>query len=222
MKQRQMLIIACNTLKNEIEMFKPRYVDSMYIESGYHRYPRKLREHLQSCIDEAEAEIIALGFGLCSSSLSGLQSKEKTLVIPRVHDCIGILLGSRERYDREFKAEPGTYYLSKGWIEELRDPYSEYLEYLNEYGENVANWAIELQYKNYSRLAFIYNDPSYLNEYRDYTKKVAEFLNIKYEEVKGANDYFIKLCSGDWNEEDFIIVPPGNSVTEKDFFKKSS
>lgn len=220
MKQRQILIIACNTLKNEIEMFKPRHVNSMYIESGYHRYPRKLREHLQSCIDKAGAEIIVFGFGLCSSSLSELHSKDKTLVIPRVHDCIGILLGSRERYDQEFKAAPGTYYLSKGWIEELRDPYSEYLEYLDEYGENVAKYIMERLYKNYSRLAFIYNDLSHLNEYRDYAKKVADFLNIKYEEVKGTNDYFIKLVSGNWNQEDFIIVLPGNSVEEKEFFKK--
>lgn len=32
-----------------------------------------------------------------------------------VHDCISLLLGSRERYDKEFSKVPATFYLSEGW-----------------------------------------------------------------------------------------------------------
>ena len=46
-----------------------------------------------------------------------IHSRDKTLVIPRVHDCIALFLGSDAAYRREFARYPGTYYVSAGWVE---------------------------------------------------------------------------------------------------------
>ena len=56
------------------------------------------------------------------SGVIGLVATHCRLVIPRVDDCIAIFLGSREEYGRQVASEPGTYYLTKGWIEAKDDP----------------------------------------------------------------------------------------------------
>jgi hypothetical protein len=47
----------------------------------------------------------------------GLRAAMSTLIVPRTDDCIALLLGSQENYKKHLKQEPGTYFLSKGWIE---------------------------------------------------------------------------------------------------------
>ena len=60
---------------------------------------------------------IILGYGLCSRAVVGLRAEGCTLVVPRVDDCIAIFLGSGDAYRTQHCSEPGTYYLTKGWIE---------------------------------------------------------------------------------------------------------
>jgi len=42
-------------------------------------------------------------------------------VVPRAHDCITLLLGSKERYAKLFGERPGTYWYSAGWLEIGKD-----------------------------------------------------------------------------------------------------
>jgi len=151
-------------------------------------------------------------YGLCSKGLSGLKSGNKTLVIPRVHDCISLLLGSRERYDQEFGADPGTYYLSKGWIDQKADPYQEYLECVEKYGEENATWISKETYQHYKRVAFIDTNLPDLEEHEQYAKKVADFLAVSYVGIQGQKDFFEQLVGGDW-QKNFVIVPP-NSISQ--------
>jgi len=109
------------------------------------------------------------------------------MVIPRVHDCISLLLGSRRQYDSEFDQFPGTYYLSKGWKE----------------------------YKNYQRVVFI-RTVNNCEEYIKYSKEVADFLNLKFHEAEGSAEYLRKLVHGEWDKE-FLIIPPGKPVLLDNF-----
>ena len=218
-----MKIIACKTIMNEIYYYKPSHIKAEFLESGYHRYPDQLREKLQEYIDNTtDTDVLIFGYGLCSNGLAGLESKDKTLVIPRFHDCIGIILGSREKYNEEFNKEPGTYYLSKGWIDELREPYAEYQEYVEKFGEEIAKWSIDMQYKNYTRLAFVKsNNLGDQSKYIDYVKKVADFLNTKFEVFDGKDDIFKKLVVKEWEKDDnFVVVPPDETVKNKYFFDR--
>src|ERR1017187_10868052 len=53
----------------------------------------------------------------CGNGLDGLTARHTRLVLPRAHDCIALLMGSRERYQQYFEENPGTYYRSTGWLE---------------------------------------------------------------------------------------------------------
>ena len=94
-----------------------------YLKGGLHSEPNRLRTTLQETIDkETEAARIVLLYGLCGSGLAGLRAGKIPLIIPRVHDCISLFLGSDAAYSQEFRSTPGTYYISAGWYEEQVQP----------------------------------------------------------------------------------------------------
>jgi len=50
----------------------------------------------------------------------------------------------------EHKKEPGTYYLTQGWIEEGKSPLGIYQEYCQRYDQETAEWVIKQELKNYT------------------------------------------------------------------------
>lgn len=215
--ERKVKLICCKTMMEEVERIRPAEMPVEYMEYALHRTPEKLRQELQKRIDaEKEAEVLVFIYGHCSRGLEGLKARDKTLIIPRVHDCISLLLGSREKYDREFGSEPGTYYLSKGWVDQKADPLQEYREYAEKYGEEEARWITEEMYKNYKRVAFIDTDLPGNEEYEAYARKVAAFLGVEFMRIQGVNDFFEKLIGKDW-DRDCIVVFPGEESKYRDF-----
>src|SRR5574339_300664 len=122
------LVIACATVIEEMSPFLPGDVSAETLDFGLHLRPGELKKSLQEIIDRASqsADVLLLGYGLCSMAVVGLRSTTAHLVIPRVDDCIAIFLGSCRAYKEQARKEPGTYYLTKGWIEVGDSPFSEY------------------------------------------------------------------------------------------------
>ncbi len=131
------VIIACRVLQDMLERLLPKTLvqQSIFMDYGLHRVPAKMTRSLQDEIDGIEdPSLVVLGYGLCGNGLNGIKSGIHTLLVPRVDDCIAIILGSRQAYIREFEAVPGTYYLSKGWLESGSHPLKEYEKYSEKYG----------------------------------------------------------------------------------------
>ena len=167
------------------------------------------------------ADEIILGYGFCSMAVMGLRANGCTLVVPHVDDCISIFLGSRDEYERQIKAEPGTYYLTKGWIEVGDTPFSEYDRLVEKYGEKRADRLIRLSIKHYTRLALINTGHGDMDRYRAYTQRLAERWDLRFEELQGSNTLVRKLLTGPW-DDDFIVVPPGEAIRYEHFFPTPS
>jgi hypothetical protein len=213
-------IIACSTIKDEIQAVIPAGMGVEYLDYGLHRYPGTLKERLQERMDNVPAHYshILLGYGLCSLSTVGLYSRTKTLVIPRVHDCISILLGSRDRYHEEFTREPGTVYLTKGWIDYGSGPLSEYEEYTERLGKDNAHWVVQEMYKNYKRLMFIDTLAGCdLEPYRKHAMESAKFIGVEYQETEGSLEMLKKLVAGSWDKESFVVASPGKMLMRDHF-----
>ena len=120
------ILLACRIMEPEIEMLRrgSDELDVHYIDQGLHRTPQRMLGIVQEKIDtvEAGASEIILGYGLCSKGIVGLKCQSVRLVIPRCHDCIALFLGSLETYRWRMETQPGTYYLTPGWIREKKDP----------------------------------------------------------------------------------------------------
>jgi hypothetical protein len=175
---------------------------------------------LQAAIDNAgqEADTVLLGYGLCSQAIVGLRANHCRLVVPRVDDCISIFLGSREAYTAQARQEPGTYYLTKGWLEVGDTPFSEYDHLLERYGRERADRMIRLLLRNYTRLAFINTGLQGLAGYRRQAREIATRFNLRYEEIEGSNALVKKLLLGPWDDE-FIVVAPGQVLQHEDYFR---
>jgi hypothetical protein len=215
----QTLVIACATVIEEMLPHLPAGMQHQTLEFGLHVYPDKLRRTLQQAIDavSGQYETIILGYGLCSQAVVGLRANQCTLVMPRVDDCIAIFLGSRAAYLDQAQSEPGTYYLTKGWIEVGDTPFSEFDRTVQRFGQEKAEWIFHQMMCNYKRLALINTGQYELERYRQYARREAQRFSLRYEEIDGSDAMVKKMIFGPW-EEGFVIVPPGETIQYGHFY----
>lgn len=202
-------------------------VDIVLMEQGLHDEPQRLRTEVQKALDNMydvqgrPYDASLLGYGLCSNGIVGLSAKIP-VVVPRGHDCITLLLGSKDKYREYFDSHRGVYWYSPGWIESGTQPskerYEKLLEeYKEKYGDDNAQYLMEVEQswiKEYNWATFIDWGLTDSSEYKNYTKHCAEFLHWNYDELKGSPDLMQKLIDGDWNESEFLVVQPGQKIGE--------
>lgn len=213
-------LLACATVIEEMQGLLPPEMTYEVLDFGLHLRPGGLRDTLQEAIDAAcatgEFDTILLGYGLCSMALVGLKANNCTLVTPRVDDCIAIFLGSKKAYTEQNKKEPGTYYLTKGWIEVADTPFSDYEKLIPKYGEERASRIMKTMLKHYTRIVYIDTGHTNKTPYVEYARKTAEKFDLRYEEIPGSNTLIEKMLFGPWDDE-ILVVTPGNTVTYLDF-----
>jgi hypothetical protein len=210
------LVIACNIMKDELLRIQTNGISFIFLEQSLHRTPQKMKPIIQDEIDKAaeqELDYVILSYGLCSNGILGVKANRHPIVIPKVHDCIALFLGSWDRYMEEQKKEPGTYYLTKGWIEEGKSPLGIYKEYCKRYDQATAEWAIKEELKNYTRIALVEMGTDLSEDHREHARENARFLHLRFEEIEGSLLFFEKMLRGWWSE-DFIILTPGQEVTQ--------
>ncbi len=231
MKNRKTKIIACAVVSEEIRPLLPEGIDFEKMDFGLHQSPEKLHQELQRKIDESnEYDCIVLGYGMCGMATVGLRSGTATLVIPKADDCISVFLGSREAYLERQKNFPGSYFLTRGWIDGWQGrqideiaPTTDIMQRLAEkYGVERARriysvYQAKEPLQNYKRMVFIStSDNPEIEEYKTKTRRRAETLKLRYEEITGTDVFLRKLVAGNWDEQ-FVIVPPGRPISFDDF-----
>ena len=177
-------------------------------------------------VPSVKYDAIVLGYGLCSNGTLGLEARGAPLVIPRAHDCITFFLGSKDLYYRHFHDEPGTYWYTSGWIERagshvprtreegegLQMPYDEMVE---KYGADNAAYLLEVQQawiKRYSRAAFIDLKIGPHQALRGEVVGIAHERKWDFQDLPGDLRLIRKMLDGEWEEEEFLIVRPGQRV----------
>jgi hypothetical protein len=206
-------------------------LDITFLEKGLHDVgSKKMSETLQSEIDKVDAvryDTILLCYGLCNNGICNLHSP-LPIVIPRAHDCITLLMGSKEKYKAYFHGNPGTFFFSAGWLERNKNPNDSadsvptqlglgktYEEYVELYDEETAKYLTEVLsdwLKNYKKTAFINTRVGREEMYRDLTKQFAAERGWAYEELGGDTGLIFRLLNGDWNPDEFLILPPHASI----------
>jgi len=227
--QTPVAIIACKVFQDLLERLVPDDMADQvtFLDYGLHEVPKALNEAVQEQIDALrEPSHILLGYGLCGNGLAGIQAGRHTLFIPRADDCIAILLGSYQAYVKEFSENPGTYYLTKGWLESGSDPLKEHHEAVEKYGAEAAEWVMDQQYTNYKRLVFVAHTQEDLDAYRPRALEVAEYCKrwgMQYEEVHGSEEYIRGLVTAmatlSESDDQFLVIPPGGSIQQDQFLR---
>lgn len=209
-------------------------IDMEIIPMGLHDLGVEMRPHLQERIDAADGmgyDAILLGYALCGRGTEGLRAGKTPLVLPRVHDCIGVLMGSHRAYQAYFEDHPGVYYRSPGWIEfqtpgmrlepafaSQKSPLGERRtreELVARYGEENGQFLFE-QFnafrRHYSGLTYISVPVASDEASRDKARIEAAKEGWKFDEVRGTLSMLEHLASGAWEAAEFLVVPAGATI----------
>lgn len=231
-------LLACEIMVREVchvVSRAPHICDVAFLDQGFHDRVDEGRAALQAAIDGAAGrgyDAILLGYGLCNNLIAGLEARDVPLVVPRAHDCITIFLGSREEYDRQFSATPGTYYYTSGWLEcgkrrgdgggalmpagSQMGGGGQYEQWVEQYGEDKARALLEVtaewtaHYTHGVLIDFEFTRHLGLDKA---VRQICDERGWTFEQVEGDPILLQRLLDGDWTESDYLIIPPGRRVS---------
>ncbi len=229
-------LITCDMLMVPVEHLaasSPHEVIVSDLSAALHVDPLPLRDRIQVEVDRVEADdpdaaAILLGYGLCGGAVAGLVARTRPLVLPRAHDCATIFLGSRERYEAEHAASPGTYWFTEdnvkrgnaltGW--QLGDSTrsdgvnATYQMYIEKYGQENADYLMEAMgewQSHYERGAFLETGLATDDEAKQQARQETELRGWRFESVLSDLSLIDRLLGGEW-DEDFLVVQPGEKL----------
>ena len=229
-------VFACEVMFREV-CFEaaqcPNTIDLQFNRFGLHDTgTERMAAELQGLVDSVQGksiDAVLLFYGLCNNGTVGLTARDMPIVMARAHDCITLLLGSKEKYQSEFEREPGTYYKSSGWLEH-HNPSEEghvmkemgfgmpYEEMVEKYGEDNAKYLQEAlgglgSYReNYTRMAYIDTGLGPKEELIEETRRQAESNGWRLEVLEGSRSLVKRMLWGEWDESDFLVIQPGQTV----------
>jgi hypothetical protein len=235
MSRLRLHVIACAVFQRELEVLAAEAITDLtfrQLDMGLHEgAAENLRTALQGAIDAAPAgtyDAIAIAYGLCNRGIIGLQARSAPVVIPRAHDCIGMLLGGTQCYLAQLEAQPGTYFQSPGWLEHLPasgevrqqmsfgpDATVTREQLAAKYGGENADYLLE-QFKKftqyYERLAYISTPVPEAARWEKAARETARKHDWKFERLPGDLGWLHRLINAEWSEREFLILKPDERV----------
>lgn len=220
-------LISCSVFRPEIEgaiEASKGGIDAEFLEISLHLKSEDLRSRLQREIDGAGCrfDAVLLGYGLCGNGLAGIRAGAVPLVIPRAHDCATILLGSRASFEKHFGATPSASWSSAGYIEfgpsYIRGVEEalgiDYEKLVAEYGEENARYVRDSLKSAVPEtlLRYIELEESARLGYAQRARERAAAEGKELVVLKGSSRLLRGLLAGNWDEEEYLIVPPGRRI----------
>ena len=193
------------------------------LDRAMHVEPEEMRAAMlrQMAALPAEFDTVLVAMGFCGG-VWHQTSFDRTVVIPRVDDCISLLLHTDDEFHPNLK-EDGHLYLYEN---DPRDFSALTLMH------NTNSFTQDLDLKNMNR-EFLFE--MWFHNYRNmdvidtglndcYSEEYAAAAQAQADQIKAALDYvpgsillLEKLVSGRWDEQ-FITAPPGKTILHGDFF----
>lgn len=219
------VMIACATLRTEIEhVMAKRGITRrvVWLENQLHNVPTKLKSELQGALDDVrDADRVLLGYGNCGNVVQGLESGDFELIVPRLDDCISLMLGS-QLYRQWFSNKHKAFYLTDGWLGGDSTIDSEYARMYEDYGDEEADEVMAMMYAHYSTMAYLdtglYDIAGLMRE----TAHLCEVIGVKQVIEPATLAYVEQLVCGPWPEELFVRVGPHETIAATPFMEPGS
>jgi len=215
------VILSCSSLKSYIEAAQKKHNTDypvIFLDRRLHMEPQTMRQKIieeeKNLPEDVDTVLVAMGF--CGGSWDQVTVSKRT-VIPRVDDCVSLLLQKSDEYIPNLK-EAGHMYM----VETNPDDFNmeRLLVGLPEMYQGIEAEALyHMFFDQYYFLDIVdtgLND-CYSEEYAEMAQKNADLINVTLDYVEGSNHLLEKLVGGQWDEQ-FLVVEPGQLIRHGDFF----
>jgi hypothetical protein len=164
------------------------------LELGLHNRKELLQQGLMEAAREmgSRVDALLLGYGLCGNALEKpdelLSDAGVPIFIPMdedhpVDDCVGLLIGGRERYYGEQCQVAGTFFMIPGWTTHWKRMFEQ------EFG-NLSLEIAKRLFKHYERSLLISTPNMSLEEMKQNSKAFNELFGLRTEVCKGTLSIF--------------------------------
>ena len=193
------------------------------VDRALHLEPEQMKAAVTRTIDglPEEYDTVLVSMGFCGGVWHDVIAPRR-LVIPRVDDCISLLLHTDDQFHPNLK-EDGHLYLYEN---DPRDFSALTLMHnTNSFTQDLdlknlsREFLFEMWFHNYRYMDVIdtgLND-CYSEEYAQAAQEQADQIKADLDYVPGSIRLLEKLVSGRWDEQ-FIVAEPGRKLLHGDFF----
>lgn len=216
-------ILTCSSLTEFVTEAQRRQKTHWYVvevDRALHAEPEEMQRTVQSMLAQipTEYDTILVAMGFCGGVWSQVLC-DRRMVIPRVDDCVSLLLHTDDQSPPNCK-EPGHLYLYE------TDP-TQFSALTLLHGEILdpslkdldPNWLRQMWFGNYHSMDIIdtgLND-CYSEEYVLAAQDQANEIGATLDFVPGSLGLLEKLVSGRWDHQ-FVVAEPGHVLRHGDFF----
>lgn len=211
------MILACSSLTPFIKRAQTKCKTAYpvwYLDQSYHRDPKLMRQQIITALAEIpEAyDTLLVAMGYCGGSWANI-SLNRRVVLPRVDDCITLLLTTDDDVQIDRK-KPGHLYIkeanpAKSSFKAIFDRYTADMS-PEEANRIYASWK-----ETYSGIKIIDTGlyDSYSAEYTQSVDEDAAWLDAKVTHVPGGTLLLEKLFSGQWDAQ-FAVIEAGQRTLD--------
>ena len=177
------------------------------LELGLHIWLQKLREALVPAAEEMALHVdaLVLGYGLCGNALEAPARLLSHLGVPvflpmnadhPVDDCVGLLIGGRERYYAEQCKVAGTFFITPGWAYHWR-------RLLDREMGGVSMEIARRMFEHYERTLLISNPVMSEQEMRENIEEFVDTFDFRVETCQGT----MSILQRTWQEAKDSVQP---------------
>ena len=205
------VILSCTSLKDYVELTQKKLNTDypvIYLSRIYHRDPAEMRENVIRALEglDPEVETVLVSMGFCGGSWNKVKVPCR-VVIPRVDDCISLLLQTTDEPVSNLKKPDHLYVKDK---DPDKENFKSIFDHLTkDIDEDTKKRYHEDWMRYYREIDIIETEvnDSRRPEYAETVKKDADWLQAEMAYVPGGTHLLEKLLSGNWDEQFMVFEP---------------
>lgn len=215
--QHERRIIACSSLREYVEYAQKKVGTDHpvhYLDRKYHRDPAEMRsrviETIKDLPEDTETVLVAMGF--CGGSWEGVSAPCR-IVLPRVDDCVSLLLQTGDEPRSDLKMPKHLYVRA---LDPSTESFRRIFDSLTADEDDETRRRYHEDWKSYYDCVSIIDtgiNDCRRKDYFDTVKRDADWLDARTEYVPGGAHLIEKLLRGEWDEQ-FLVLEPNMTVSK--------
>lgn len=194
--------------------------DIILIDRSFHIEPAKMKREIQNTLSKLPTNIdtVLVAMGFCGGTWDNVTFPFR-IVIPRVDDCISMLLQTDDQYIPNRK-ETGHLYI----YEQNPTDFSAFSLSPNDMQNEFPGFSKEMLFQMYFGQYYFLDiidtgiNDCYTEEYATEAQAIADKTGTSLDYVSGSNRILEKLLTGRWDKQ-FLVAEPGHRIRHADFFE---